>query len=398
MSELVMHHPATPDELICSNRYGTFFGVPQAVFDAVWNRLTDPAGATVVYVSMEIGADPDVFHPLLNFLKRKGISENPDARIDALIKKYLNGPRKIPNYSGGLGVLAGDTLKSFADTRVPALAISLLYREGYFSQIVDSKVGQIDQATRWVPEETPTLFQLRDPAAPDQPLTIEVPFLQSGDERPTVIKAQVWMKLEIADGLDYFVPEFLLDYSLPDAPAWVIESSHQLYNARSMIIKANQRRMLGSGIMALLDTLGFTARTIHLNEQHGVTVTLHLILQELQEMLGEFDQHQLADADILKATERVAQRIVYTIHTPVKAGHDRFARDLYSAISHRPFQQILNLLAHDEEAGTNTISPPWPCASTGRSTVSAGCTAMSRANSSRPLPRRSRRSPTACTT
>ena len=48
MSELVMHRPATPDELICSNRYGTFFGVPQAVFDAVWNRLTDPAGATVV--------------------------------------------------------------------------------------------------------------------------------------------------------------------------------------------------------------------------------------------------------------------------------------------------------------------------------------------------------------
>ena len=211
MSELVMHRPATPDELICSNRYGTFFGVPQAVFDAVWNRLTDPAGATVVYVSMEIGADPDVFHPLLNFLKRKGISESPDARVDALIKKYLNGPRKIPNYSGGLGVLAGDTLKSFADTRVPALAISLLYREGYFSQIVDSKFAQIEPATGWVPEETPTLFQLRDPAAPDQPLTIEVPFLQSGDERPTVIKAQVWMKLEIADGLDYFVPEFMLD-------------------------------------------------------------------------------------------------------------------------------------------------------------------------------------------
>lgn len=122
--------PTTPEELICSNRYGTFFGVSQAVFDAVWNRLTDPAGETVVYVSMEIGADPDVFHPLLDFLKHKGISENPDARIDALIKKYLHGPRKIPNYSGGLGVLAGDTLKSFADTRIPALAVSLLYREG----------------------------------------------------------------------------------------------------------------------------------------------------------------------------------------------------------------------------------------------------------------------------
>jgi starch phosphorylase len=58
----------------------------------------------------------------------------------------------------------------------------------------------------------------------------------------------------------------------------------------------------------------------------------------------------MTDADILAAAERVSHKIVYTIHTPVKAGHDRFSRDLYSAISHKAFQRILNLLAHDEEA------------------------------------------------
>ena len=342
------HPPA--NELLCSNRFGTFFGVTQQVFDTVWKNLTNPTGNTVAYISMEIGADPDVFHPLKNFLEQQETTNNVDPQLNALVQKYLHGPRKIPNYSGGLGVLAGDTLKSFADIHIPALAISLLYREGYFSQIVDSKVGQIDHATRWSPESTPSLFQLRDPQAPDQMLTIDIPFY-NGQPKPTMIKAQVWMKMEIADRLDYFVPEFLLDYSLPDAPVWVKDSAHQLYNAKSTIIKANQRRMLGSAILPLLETLGLTAGTIHLNEQHGVTVTLHLILQELQATFGEDFLDIATDADINATAERVASTIVYTIHTPVKAGHDRFSRDLYSTISHRTFQRILNLLAHDDEVG-----------------------------------------------
>jgi starch phosphorylase len=337
-----------PEELISSNRFGTFFGVTQQVFDAVWNNLTDSRGNSVAYVSMEIGADPDVFHPLKDVLEQQSINENSNPQVNALVQKYLHGPRKIPNYSGGLGVLAGDTLKSFADTHIPALGISLLYREGYFSQIVDSKVGQIDHATCWTPEDTPTLFQLRDPGSPEHSLTIDIPFY-NGQQKPTLIKAHVWMKMETAGKLDYFVPEFLLDYSLPDAPVWIKESAHQLYNAKSIIIKANQRRMLGSAILPLLECLGFTCGTIHLNEQHGVTVSLHLILQELQNTFGETFPEIITDDDVLAAAERVSHKIVYTIHTPVKAGHDRFARDVYSAISHKAFQRILNLLAHDEE-------------------------------------------------
>jgi len=338
-----------PEELVCSNRFGVFFGVSQQVFDTVWKNLTMPEGDSVAYISMEIGADPDVFHPLKDLLEKQGISESPDPQLNILLQKYLHGPRKIPNYSGGLGVLAGDTLKSFADIRIPALAISLLYREGYFSQLVDSKIGQIDHATCWEPEKTPTLFQLKDPHNADQPLTINIPFY-NGQHNPTMIKAQVWMKMELSTQLDYFVPEFLLDYSLPDAPVWVKESAHQLYNAKSMIIKANQRRMLGSAILPLLAALGFTTGTIHLNEQHGVTVTLHLILQELQTTLGNAFPNSITDNDILVAAERVAQKIVYTIHTPVKAGHDRFSRDLYSAINHKAFQRILDLFAHDDES------------------------------------------------
>lgn len=339
-----------PEHLICFNRFGTFFGISQSVFDRVWNNLAGHDGNAIAYVSMEIGGDPDVFHPVRDLLERKGVKDDPNPQLNALVQKYLHGPRKIPNYSGGLGVLAGDTLKSFADLHIPAFAISLLYREGYFSQIVDSKVGQIDHATRWTPESTPTLFQLQEPGAQGQPLCIEIPFY-NGQVKPTMIRAHVWMKMEIAGELDYFVPEFLLDYSLPDAPVWVRESAHQLYNAKSAIIKANQRRMLGSAILPLIEALGFVTHTIHLNEQHGVTVTLHLILQELQDTLGVDFLDRMTDSDILAAAERVSQKIVYTIHTPVKAGHDRFSRDLYSGISHTAFQRILNLLAHDEEVG-----------------------------------------------
>ena len=341
--------PLQLKELVCSNRFGTFFGVTQQVFDIVWKNLADSEGNAVAYISMEIGADPDVFHPLQNFLKKHAIGDSTDLQLDLLLQKYLRGPRKIPNYSGGLGVLAGDTLKSFADTHVPALAISLLYREGYFSQIVDSKVGQIDHATCWTPESTPTLFQLRDPHTPDQPLSIDIPFY-NGQQKSTVIKAHIWMKMEIADQLNYFVPEFLLDYNVPGVPLWVRESASQLYNAKSTMIKANQRRMLGFAILPLLETLGLTAGTIHLNEQHGVTVTLDLILQELEATFGEAFLDIATDTDIYAAAERVSRKIVYTIHTPVKAGHDRFSRDLYSAISHKAFQRILNLLAYDDEA------------------------------------------------
>ena len=342
-------HINTIEELRCTSKFGNFFGVPQYVFDRVWQGLSDPDGNSVVYISMEIGADPDVFHPVMDFLKEQEYTESKDPDTQFLLNRYLYGPRKIPNYSGGLGVLAGDTLKSFADAHIPVMAVSLLYREGYFSQIVDSKVGQIDQATSWSPEKTPTLFQLQDPENPDRPLTITVPFY-NGSNHLCLAKAQVWMKMEISEELDYFVPEFLLDYSIPSSPDWVREAGLRLYNATSAIMKANQRRMLGAAILPLLQALKLTPRTIHLNEQHGVAVTLQLILRQLEETLGPDYRVKMTDNDIRTAAKMVAKRIVYTIHTPVKAGHDRFARSLYTDISHDSCRQILNLLASDDES------------------------------------------------
>ncbi|CAK8716878.1 MAG: starch phosphorylase [Candidatus Electronema aureum] len=337
------------EELICTSRFGTFFGVPQQVFNRVWQALSRPDSGSVAYVSMEIGADPDIFHPVQDFLREQAYTKSENPALLRLLKKYLNGPRKVPNYSGGLGVLAGDTLKSFADLHMPVFAVSLLYREGYFSQLVDSRVGQIDQATQWSPEATPTLFQLEDPEQPGQPLELTVPFFNEYDH-PTLAKAHVWMKMEISEEMDYFVPEFLLDYSIPSSPPWVREAGLRLYSAKSDIMKANQRRMLGSGVLPLAERLGLTIGTIHLNEQHGVAVTLHLILRQLEKKLGTDCHNCMSDQDILAAAEEAAKRIVYTIHTPVKAGHDRFARSLYTGISHATCHRILDLLANDADS------------------------------------------------
>ena len=336
------------DELLSTSSLGTFFGVSQEILNQVWEALTHPDGNSVLYISMEIGADPDVFHPVRDLLAQKGITSSDNAKLADFIEKYQQGPRKIPNYSGGLGVLAGDTLKSFADLKIPVVAVSLLYREGYFSQFVDSKVGQIDQATCWSPEKTPGLFPLTDPVRPDAPLLIAVPFINEYDQQ-TYAEAQVWCKLEINAHGDYFVPELLLDYSVPGSPPWVQEASRRLYESSSSIIKANQRRMLGSAVLPLMKALGLTANTIHLNEQHGVVVALHLVNQYLLKHHDKSLDSEISDQDIEIAIKAVSQHLVYTIHTPVKAGHDRFDRSFYSGISQKTCRRILDKLAQDDE-------------------------------------------------
>jgi len=306
----------SPDNLIATKQFGSFFGVSQSVFDDVWKNLTAPDSNSVVYISMEIGADPDVFHPIKQKLANIEKTDSKNKRIKSHIKKLFQGPEKIPCYGGGLGVLAGDTLKSFADCRIPVVAVSLLYRQGYFSQIVDSKIGQISQIVAWHPEKTPGLYLLKDPANPDKALQIQIPFFNEYDHE-TIASAQVWMKMEVNHNLDFFVPELLLDFSLPDNPAPIIDAAGQLYNSESSVIKATQRRMLGTGILPVLEALNITANTLHLNEQHGVVVALQLIAEELAKDLKHTDFTQASDGQIEKAAEKVAKKLVFTIHSPV---------------------------------------------------------------------------------
>ncbi|MBU3936467.1 MAG: alpha-glucan family phosphorylase [Proteobacteria bacterium] len=334
-------------EMLATNRFGTFFGVSQKVLDSVWQALTSPNGESITYISMEIGADLDVFHPVRNRLRHLEITEHPDETINRFLQMYLQGPLKIPNYSGGLGILAGDTLKSFADCKIPVAGISLLYRKGYFSQMVDSKIGQVAWASEWEPENTPGLYLLHDPESPTQPLTIEVPFHDFHGVR-SVACAHLWLKMEINESLDFFVPEILLDYQTPQSPSWIQDAAQHLYDSSSEKVKATQRRLLGAGVIPVMEALGLTSRTIHLNEQHGVGVILYLITQSLQKKYGAQYEKKATDNDILTAAAEVAKRLVFTIHTPVKAGHDRFDISVYGELVNPFCRHILNLLALDE--------------------------------------------------
>ncbi|MDP3480102.1 MAG: alpha-glucan family phosphorylase [Desulfoprunum sp.] len=335
-------------DMLAVNDFGVFFGVSQETLDRVWNQLTHPSGNSVVYISMEIGADPDVYNPI-----KERLLKNPPAGLlteplQEFTNRFLHGPQKIPNYSGGLGILAGDTLKSYADCRIPVVAVSLLYRKGYFSQFVDSQLGQISRKVDWHPEATPGLYLLKDPDGSGKPLQIDIPFLNEYDQE-TVASAQVWMKMEVNSSLDFFIPEILLDFYLPETPRLIRSAAAELYNSESSMIKAIQRRMLGTGILPALQALGFTSKTFHLNEQHGVVLAIQLIAEELHHILRHNKLTQATNEQILLAAEIVSKRLVYTIHTPVKAGHDRFNKSLYSGISHASCQRILELLAHDED-------------------------------------------------
>ncbi len=336
------------NNMLAQSPFGSFFGISQKVLDQVWSNLTDEDGNSAVYISMEIGADLDVFNPVKSYLQNKEIIGSKDPVLSSYINKFLKGPFKIPNYGGGLGILAGDTLKSFAACKIPVAAISLFYTKGYFSQLVDSRVGQISWSADWSPKNTPSLYLLKNPSYPDKPLLIEIPFFD-GYDKTVMAYAQVWMKLEINENLDFFVPEFLLDFNLPDSPGWIRNASNHLYDSSSEKMKAIQRRMLGAGVMPLMDILGLTAKRIHLNEQHGVVAVLHLIAEYLLNKLGPSYQTTVKDSDILEAAHAVSQNVIYTIHTPVKAGHDRFSKSLYAGLSHTVCRRILGLLAVDNE-------------------------------------------------
>ncbi|TBV80108.1 MAG: alpha-glucan family phosphorylase [Desulfobulbaceae bacterium] len=342
------HQDISPGSLLATGPHGTFFGVSQECFNRVWRTLTAPEGNSVIYVSMEIGADRDVYHPVKDRLDKLAKGKDIPAELQYYVDKFTNGPSKIPVYSGGLGVLAGDTLKSFADCHIPVAAVSLLYRRGYFSQLIDLKLGQVVWSRKWSPEEVPGLYLLHQPGDPATPLTVAVDFHDREDQLIRA-EAKLWMKLEIGNELDFFVPEIMLDYDLPETPDWIRKVSEQLYDSSSETAKVIQRRLLGAGVLPAMRALGFSAKTIHLNEQHGVVLVLALITEILHRRLGDDFRNQASDQAILQAADEAARQVVYTIHTSVKAGHDRFPRAIYHGLEHSFYRRILRLLALDEQ-------------------------------------------------
>ncbi|MFO0913529.1 MAG: alpha-glucan family phosphorylase [Pirellulales bacterium] len=208
----------------------------------------------------------------------------------------------LPIYSGGLGVLAGDHIKSASDLGVPLVGVGLFYSQGYFHQRLD--------ASRWQREDYIDVDTARLPLEPaltadGQPVSVSV------ETRSGVIHANVW-QLQVGR-----CRLLLLDSNVPGNAAVDRELTARLYDGDSRT-RIRQELLLGVGGIRALAAVGITPGVLHLNEGHSAFAPLEMVRRMMHEDGMSFDE----------ASRLVARQSVFTTHTPVPAGHDRFAPDL----------------------------------------------------------------------
>ncbi len=204
----------------------------------------------------------------------------------------------LPIYSGGLGVLAGDHLKSASDLGIPLVGIGLFYDEGYFSQRIDEKGWQQESYSEVDTSQLP-IHRALTPAG--EPVVITV------DTRQGQIHAQVW---HVHVGR---ISLFLLDTDIPQNKDEDRHLTARLYGGDHRT-RIRQEIMLGIGGVRALDALGIRPSVIHMNEGHSAFAPLEVIRSRMESDGLTFD-------DALRET---AASGVFTTHTPVAAGHDRF--------------------------------------------------------------------------
>ncbi len=208
----------------------------------------------------------------------------------------------IPVYSGGLGVLAGDHIKSASDLDIPLIGIGLFYGQGYFRQRLDS--------TGWQQEE----YQLTDiNQLPMEPAIGKngVPVAIQIETRGGSIRAKVWrVKVGRCDLL-------LLDSNVEGNAPEDRELTSRLYGGDGRV-RIRQELLLGVGGVRALKAMGVTPGVYHMNEGHSGFAVLEAIRTRMAEEGLNFQQ----------AVPAVAREVVFTTHTPVPAGHDRFHADL----------------------------------------------------------------------
>jgi starch phosphorylase len=220
---------------------------------------------------------------------------------------------EIPTYSGGLGVLAGDTLKSSADLKLPLVAVTLLSRNGYFQQEITKEGKQIEHPAEWEPPKNMVLL----------PAEVKVQ-IQGRDVR---IKAWLYDVQSLTGGI---VPIFFLDTDVEGNFPEDREITSFLYGGDERD-RLKQEIVLGVGGARMLEALGLGIRKYHMNEGHSSLLTLELL------------QRHGMDIDTVR------QLCVFTTHTPVEAGHDRFCYDLVQEIMGEivPLEVLKRFGGHD---------------------------------------------------
>lgn len=215
----------------------------------------------------------------------------------------------IPTYSGGLGVLAGDTIKSAADLNLPVVAVSLIYKKGYFRQEIDKNGKQVEHPEKWNPAEHMSLL----------PQKIKV--MIEGRE----ITVQAWVYNITSLVTKWKVPIFFLDTDVPENSPEDRAITDSLYGGDDRY-RLKQEVVLGIGGVLMLRSLGFRIKKYHMNEGHAALLTLELLNRYRRDIESVWDEREIWDV------ERIKDLCVFTTHTPVEAGHDRFSYELVKEV------------------------------------------------------------------
>lgn len=240
----------------------------------------------------------------------------------------------IPIYSGGLGILSGDHVKSASDLGIPFVAISLFYRQGYFQQSLS--------ADGWQQESNPTI----DPN--------NLPFeLVKGNFGQRLINS-----VQVGHSTVYYqawrvsvgrATLYLLDTNLPENDAHFQRLTAQVYGGDTDT-RIAQEIVLGMGGVRLLRSLGIKPSVYHMNEGHSAFLTLELFGEELKKV-----------SDKKKAIDAARKQCIFTTHTPVPAGHDRFSSQLmetyFSAFKQATALQHEELMAFGRIHETDANEP-----------------------------------------
>lgn len=214
----------------------------------------------------------------------------------------------IPTYSGGLGVLAGDTIRSAADLRLPMVAVTLLCKKGYFTQDIDDTGWQTELPFLWSPSQYMELLPQR--------ATVQI------EGREVSVQAWFYNVKSLTGGN---IPVFFLDTDIVENQAQDREVTAYLYGG-DKTYRLKQEIVLGLGGVRMLHEMGFEIKKYHMNEGHASFLTLELLQRSKRPIEDVWDEKLVWDRRSVK------NLCVFTTHTPVEAGHDKFPYDLVSRV------------------------------------------------------------------
>ncbi len=283
----------------------SYFGFPIDPLLKAEQNLVSRATASVAYFSMEYGLSSNTYNAMSskNPLNPKNSSGDHHVfsnlrAIDYYVSIKTDSRIDLPIYSGGLGVLAGDTLKSSADLAVPMVAIGILWNKGYFKQNFWFKDGQVPEENDWDPYSYPGLVPLKT--------QVELSL------KKEIIRLRLWKYFVYSHDHKSCIPLILLDSNLPQNKPQTQKLTDQLYRSDNADWKLLQRVILGQGGVKALEALGYSIDQFHLNEGHAALAFVEKAKKTDPEKLTELKNH-----------------FAYTCHTPVAAGHDRFTKKVF---------------------------------------------------------------------